>query len=330
MPVSILVIGGGSIGERHLRCFQQIGCEVALCETQDARREALAAQYGLRQTYAAVDEAARQRWDGVVVCTPAQWHVDHALAVAPATRGLLIEKPLATRLDDVPRLRAGTRGHVVQMAYVYRAHPATVHGLEVLAAGRLGAPRQVTVVAGQHFPTFRPAYREIYYARRETGGGAIQDAATHLFDLIQAFVGPLDWVFCDCAHQQLPGVEVEDTVHLVARASGGRVLVSLALNQFMAPNELHFQLNASEGSLAIRFHEHRAGVIRLGESDWTWTEPLVRERDELFRAQAQSFLRALAGEPPRCTLDDGERALRVNLAALESAARHAPIATATA
>ena len=26
MPVEVLIVGGGSIGERHLRCFQQIGC----------------------------------------------------------------------------------------------------------------------------------------------------------------------------------------------------------------------------------------------------------------------------------------------------------------
>ena len=33
MSVNILIVGGGSIGERHLRSFQQIGCDVALCET---------------------------------------------------------------------------------------------------------------------------------------------------------------------------------------------------------------------------------------------------------------------------------------------------------
>ena len=31
MPVDVLIVGGGSIGERHLRCFQEIGCTVALC-----------------------------------------------------------------------------------------------------------------------------------------------------------------------------------------------------------------------------------------------------------------------------------------------------------
>ena len=114
-------------------------------------------------------------------------------------------------------------------------------------------------------------------------------------------------------------VEVEDTVHLIGRCCGSRILVSLAINQFMAPNETHVQLNGALGSLAIRFHEHRAGMFMLGDADWTWTEPLVAERDDLFRAQAQNFISSIVKqEPPICTLHDGLRALVVNLAALRS------------
>jgi predicted dehydrogenase len=117
----------------------------------------------------------------------------------------------------------------------------------------------------------------------------------------------------------LADVEVEDTVHLLGRASSGKTLVSIALNQFMAPNETYLQLNGALGSLAIKFHEHRAGMYLLGDAGWTWTEPLVAERDDLFRAQAQNFISAAVGqEPPLCTLDDGLRALAANLAALRS------------
>jgi predicted dehydrogenase len=87
----------------------------------------------------------------------------------------------------------------------------------------------------------------------------------------------------------------------------------------MAPNETHMQLNGSRGSLAIRFHEHRAGMFMLGDPGWTWTEPLAEERDDLFREQAQRFLAAAIGqEPPLCGLEDGIRAVKVNLAALQS------------
>lgn len=325
MPVNVLVVGGGSIGERHLRCFQQIGCEVALCDSNDARRGEIAGRYGLARSFATVDEAASERWDAAVICTPAHLHAEHSLQLAASTPALLIEKPLCTSLADAERLQHGLSGKIVQVAYVLRAHPAVAQVRRSLHAGEIGTLHQVTVVAGQHFPTFRPAYREIYYAKRASGGGAIQDAATHLFDLIQCLAGPLAWVYCDASHQALPGVEVEDTVHVLGRTSSG-AQVSLALNQFMAPNEAHVQFNGSQGSLAIRFHEQRAGIFLHGDSAWTWSEPLVKERDDLFRAQAQSFLDAAAGRaPPLCTLEGGLAALRVNLAALASSERRVAV-----
>ena len=126
-------------------------------------------------------------------------HAEHAIQAAKATKGLLIEKPLSTRLSDAEQLQTSLAGATVQVAYVLRHHPAVQYVRERLAAGDIGTLHQITITAGQHFPTFRPAYRDIYYAKHETGGGAVQDAATHLFDLIQYLAGPLDWVFCDYA-----------------------------------------------------------------------------------------------------------------------------------
>jgi predicted dehydrogenase len=321
----VLVVGGGSIGERHLRCVQQTGlAEVALCESDAARRTAVAERYGVRGL-ATLDEAAALDWDAAVICTPAHLHVAHALKLAPRTAALLIEKPLATRVDEALELRRALAGKIVRVAYTFRMHPAVRAVAELAAQGELGRVLQVTVAGGQHFPTYRPAYREIYYAKRETGGGAVQDAVTHTLDLVQHLAGRFDWIFCDYDHLALEGVTVEDTVNLIGRTAGETVMVSLATNQFMAPNELFVQLNGTEASAQIRLHEQRFGIHRLG-GQWQWSEPLAAERDDLFRAQARQLLGLCAGEPDElCSLDDALHVLRVNLAALASQGR-GPIA----
>lgn len=317
----ILVVGVGSIGERHLRCFGlEGGCRLGLVEPLESRRNDVADRYGVADRFASLDDACRQTWDAAVICTPAHLHVTHGVQLAPHCRGLLIEKPLATDLTEVPKLRAAVAGKLVQIAYVYRVHPAVEAIKKLIADGAIGEPLQMTIVSGQHFPTFRPAYREIYYADRRTGGGAIQDAATHMADLAQHLVGRFDWVFCDYDHQCLEGVTVEDTVHLSARAAGGKVLVSLSLNQFMPGNQGRITVNGSRGSLQIKMPEHQYGIIRHGESEWKWSEPLFAERDDWFRRQARRFLDVLAGKAaPSCTLDDAVHTLEINLAALASA-----------
>jgi predicted dehydrogenase len=319
--MNVLIVGGGSIGERHLRCFQQTGaCQVALCEPLDERRARLVAEYNLQQAFASLDQAVEQSWDAAVICTPANLHVDHALRLAPQTGAFLIEKPLSTKLDDVAKLEDVARQKPLEVAYVYRAHPAVHAVRRLLAEGQIGQLRQVVASSGQHFPTFRPAYREIYYRDRATGGGAVQDAATHMFDAVQHIGGRFAWVWCDYGHQVLPGVEVEDTVHLAGRLDGGQVMVSVTLNQFQAPNETWLQLNGDQGSLRIHFHEHRYGLLRHGDAAWQWSEPLVHERDDLFRRQAAAFLEVAAGRAPSvCNLASARHTLEVNLAALASA-----------
>src|SRR6185295_6221073 len=216
-------------------------------------------------------------------------------------------------------LKKAIAGKTAQVAYVLRGHPAAQAVRDVVRSGELGPLLEVVINSGQHFPTFRPAYRQIYYTRRETGGGAVQDAATHLFNLAQYMAGRFDWVFCDFAHQALEGVEVEDTVHAIARADGGKVLVSVSMNQFMAPNETIARFNCKNGSAEIRFHEARWGVFRHGDEGWKWSEPLVQELDDLFRLQAKRFLDTVAGKAENiCTFDDALHTLSINLAALES------------
>lgn len=319
MP-EVLIVGGGSIGERHLRCFGQIGCQTALCEIEADRRARLIEQYDVRLGFSSLEEAARRPWDAVVVCTPAHLHVPHALSLlGGGTRSLLIEKPLATCIEDAQALLPHTSGAMVGVAYVLRASPLVQEVRQVLSAGQIGDVLAVVVESGQHFPTFRPAYRDIYYRDRRTGGGAVQDAATHMFDLAQYLAGPFDWIFCDYEHQALEGVVVEDTVQAVGRSGGGRTLVSIALNQFMAPNETTVRLNGRAGSIEIRFHEARWGMYRHGEGDWSWNPPVSKDRDELFRIQARRFRAACEGrEPMLCSLAEAMHSLEIQVAALAS------------
>ena len=321
MTDDILVVGCGSIGERHLRCFQRTGrARVAACDANAALLDRIAGPYGI-EGFTNLDAALEaHRYAGIVICTPAHTHLDIALPALKHGTGLLIEKPLSTGLDKVPAVQAviARAGKFVGVAYVYHFMPWILGARKVLMSGELGAPLHVSVATGQHFPTFRPAYREIYYARHESGGGAIQDALTHIANAVEWLVGPTTRLFCDAAHQLLEGVSVEDTVSVAARNGG--VLVNYALNQFQAPNEMTMQIHCEGGSVKIEGHEQRFGVFRRATNAWEWHQPAPLERDEIFITQANAFLDGLHGKPTGlCTFDEAVRTLKFNLAALESA-----------
>ena len=324
---SILVLGCGSIGERHLRCFQKTGrVTVAGCDTNPTLRERIASTYGVPvfDDYAAALKA--QAWDGVVICVPANLHTRCAMDALAAGAGVLIEKPLAISMDGVDTLieAAARSGRYCAVAYVFHVMPWMQAARDFLLSGELGRPLHLALTAGQHFPTFRPAYREIYYTRHETGGGAIQDALTHLINAVEWIVGPVTRIYCDASHQMLEGVTVEDTVNVSARH--GDVLASYAMTQFQAPSEVTLLIHAERGSLRVLGHKQTWSVMRHGEQEWTDHVIAPLERDDLFIAQANAYLDGLEGKPtPLSTIEEGAQTLRVNLAALRSVSTALPI-----
>lgn len=322
MSIDVLIVGGGSIGERHLRCFKsQPGAKVSLCESHDARREEVSQRYELTETYSELSQALERPWDAAVVCTPAHLHVEQALQLLPAVDAVLIEKPLSVVGIGVDRLLVAAAGKTVGVAYTYRSHPAVRAVRDLIERGEIGQVLQITIVSGSHFPTHRPGYRSTYYAQHATGGGAIQDAATHLFDLAHYLVGRFDWIFCNAAHQSLPGVVVEDTVHAIAQTANGAVMASVAVNQFMSPYDSMVQINGDRGSIRIQLHKHRYGVCSLGDEEWSWRPAEIIERDDLFIAQASLFLDAVTGKRAvACNLEAARHTLDINAAAFESAA----------
>jgi predicted dehydrogenase len=321
MNKQILIVGCGSIGERHLRCFLKTGrAEVSACDMNPALLEKMRQEYSVPAFNELKEALVSKKFDGVAICTPAHTHIGIARTMIQQGSALLIEKPLSVGFEGIDDLKneIAKAKKFVGVAYVFHFMPCVQQAREFLLQGTLGKPLQVTVVAGQHFPTFRPAYREIYYNKHETGGGAIQDALTHVANEVEWLIGPTQKLFCEAAHQSLEGVTVEDTVSVTAKNNG--VIVAYNINQFQAPNENTIQIHCENGSLKIEVHEQRWAVFPRGAEKWDYRPAPVTGRDDLFIAQANAFLDGIEGKfNSLCTLDEAVQTLKFNLAALESA-----------
>ncbi|MDZ4798267.1 MAG: Gfo/Idh/MocA family oxidoreductase [Bryobacteraceae bacterium] len=318
---AVLVIGCGSIGERHLRCFQQTArADVTACDTNTSLLEKMVGNYHVPTTTDWETSLNSGRHQAILICTPAPLHLPMAIKALQKGVHVLIEKPLSHSLQNVEELLQASRQSRAQaaVAYVFHVYPFLTKAREFIRSGELGPVRQAVMVSGQPFHRLRPAYAQTYYRDHRMGGGAIQDALTHSANWIESVLGPTDSLICDAAHQVIPGVEVEDTVHVSARNGG--VLTSYAMNQFQSPKENAIQFNAERGSVRVEFHRQRWGVLRENDTAWTWHDLRVPDQDAHFIAQANAFLDQIEGQPTRlCTLEAAAQTLRFNLAALASA-----------
>jgi len=326
LSMRILIIGTGSIGERHLRVFQNLGrcSDIAFCEPHQPRRAEIASRYNIADAaaFADLDAAlASATFDGAIVATPAPSHIAIGLRLAGLGIHHLVEKPLSLTLDGVDEYARAVdkAGVLVAVGYVHRAHPAVAAIRQQIASGRFGKLLDLTVAAGQPFATLRPAYRDVYFAQPELGGGAINDMITHFYNMGDWLAGPISRLVTDAAHQTLAGVSVEDTVHTLARHQGG-TMATYAINLYQHPNEC-FVTAVCEGG-TLRADYARCRWSRTGEDGvWTHEAVSVPHGDEMYRIQNAAFLDAVEGRGHvLCSLEDAVRTLRVNMASHRSVA----------
>ena len=169
----IAVAGAGLIGQAHMR-IAQASATVSLSAVVDPApaAAALAAKAGV-PLYTSLEELlARDTPDGVVLATPNQLHVAHALTCLQAGLPMLLEKPVAPTVAEAEGLvQAATVLNARILIGHHRAHsPIMAKARAVVESGQLG--RLVTVVGSATF--FKPDhYFEDGPWRREPGGGQI-------------------------------------------------------------------------------------------------------------------------------------------------------------
>lgn len=322
MPASVLICGLGSIGRRHLRHFRALGCEpiwayrtgkATLPDEGQPSPDAIS--YDLQA-------ALGQRPDLVVVANPTSLHLETALAAVRAGCHVLVEKPLAHRLEgcDVLQAEATRRGRVVRVAQNLRFHPQIRRLREIITTGEpVGRPLLARAHIGGYLPDWHPweDYRSSYAARLDLGGGAAL-TNIHELDYLLWLLGPARRF----SGLELPlhplGTDVDEAAAFVLEHAGGALsLATLSLGHKPQARALELSFTGGNASLDLL-----SGHLRLALADGALREeppPAGFTVDDTYRAQAADFLDAIAGKPAAAaSLEEAVDALKVALSARRS------------
>lgn len=304
---TILVVGCGSIGERHLRSFLETGrAEVIGCETDSPKRATMISKYGVPvlDDYDLALKAPHLR--GVVIATPANSHIPLAIKAARSGKHLLIEKPLALEETGIEELSMLAHANAVRcaVAYVYRFRKVFSMLKTLMEAEDCGKPLLAMMRGGQPFDEKRPGYENTYFANRETGGGVIQDSMCHYSDLMGWFLGRCKSLAVDAKHLKLEKVRVDDSASMLANY--GETMALIHINLFQAPTECTLEIHFEKASLRADIHGSRVGLYKKGWKDWDWRDIPPEPPDAPFIAQAHAFLDMINGQrTDLATLQDG-------------------------
>jgi predicted dehydrogenase len=321
----VLVVGCGSIGARHARNASWFA-EVAAVEMVEERAEALRRDFGLR-IFPSLEAGLEWSPDAAIVATPNTTHVELAAKLVSAGVAVLIEKPIADRVEGIDAMldRAARSGSTVHVACNMRFHPGVVELRRNIQ--EIGTPYFARAQYGNYLPGMRPGadYRQLYCAQRELGGGVILDAI-HEIDYLTWILGDVVTIRADAGKLSNLEIDVEDYASINLRHLGG-VRSEIHLDYLQRFKRRGCELVGSDGTLLWQSEGKspercRVKLFRANSGDWeTIYQSSSIDTNAPYLSMMQTFLRLVDGQVSSdlITGQQARRTLEIALIARKSA-----------
>ncbi len=193
--IKVLVIGLGSIGQRHAKALLKLGVQhVAALRTGKGTKLIDGKLSGNIVMFNDESEAFGWNPTHLIISNPTGLHkhfIDKAIE-----KGIpfFVEKPVSGKLEEV-ELYKNERNIRGSVGYNLRFHGMFQFIKKCIDSRQYGNTITARLHVGQYLPDWHPYedYRSAYYAREEYGGGAIR-TLSHEIDLGQYFFGNIQSV----------------------------------------------------------------------------------------------------------------------------------------
>lgn len=183
MPVKVGVVGAGAMGSNHLRVLSDFDAKraqlVGIAEPAQAVREKAVNRFhvaAFERSQQMIDET---KPDLVVVAVPTNLHFEVANYALDTGHHVLVEKPIATTIEEAETLIQLAKRKSVHLAvgHVERFNPAVMALKQLLAQGDLGT---IFSLHARRLGPFPPRIRDV---------GVTLDLATHDLDAMRYLTG---------------------------------------------------------------------------------------------------------------------------------------------
>ncbi|MFB6790273.1 Gfo/Idh/MocA family protein [Streptomyces olivaceus] len=287
------VIGAGSVGAAHVAAAEDAAgyAIAAVCDTRrDAAQSLAPPGVPVFTDHRAMFAAGRL--DAVIVASPHFLHAPMVADAAEAGLHVLVEKPMATTVEDCTRMTEACRraGTLLAVAHVIHFDPLAGTARRMIASGELGRPVLITHRRSAHYdPGSRPPW---FFDRELAGGGIVLNVGTHGLDRLQWLTGsPVRAVSGTVRGRD--GMEVEtDALALVELADGTGAALSLTSRGAPYFDDTEIALDRATLRLSATEGLH---LLRDGRSEQLM--PPGQDRQQVaLRAQLDGFVAAARGD----------------------------------
>lgn len=269
---TIIIVGCGSIGQRHAMNAKQIGIEnIIICDINLQRLKKFATELGTTYYYSSYADAfgKHPETDAAVISTPSGIHIQPATFFAEKGIPIFIEKPLSNNLDNVDNLMEiiAENDLVAMIGQSYRFHEGFLQLKELLDRDVLGKIFHVNYFGGHYLPDWHPDqdYRKEYAAQKRLGGGVLLTSASHGFDTINWLFGEIDQITGWKTHQSNLEIDVEDSIFCLIKTRKD-IIVQYQSDFIQRENKHQMIVFGEKGHISADFVKNEIEIGVMGEN----------------------------------------------------------------
>jgi UDP-N-acetyl-2-amino-2-deoxyglucuronate dehydrogenase len=278
-PINIAIVGCGRIAYKHLNAISELGDEtklVAVCDIDEEKAKGHNVPYFLDYHEMM---AAHPEIDLVNILVPTGYHARVVIDLARYGRHIVTEKPMALSVSDCNAMIKACSDAGIKLFVVYqnRYNNAVLAARRAYDTQRFG--KIVMGTARVRWCRHQPYYDlNNWHGTWALDGGVMAQQASHHLDLLNYFLGPLDFVQCQTATRLLD-IEVEDTAVALIKFKNGSLGIFEA-TVAARPTDLEGSLSilGEKGSVVI-------GGIAVNEIE-TWSFEDKQSEDQLILDKA--------------------------------------------
>lgn len=311
-----VVIGAGSIGERHIRNLLSLGyTNIHVFRQRNLPLRTIESQYiRIFQDFEAIDTIQPV---AAFVTSPTSLHLEQTIAYVEKGIHTLVEKPLSHTTQDLEKLKklVSEKNIYVHVGYMMRFHPLMQRLKQVIQDQLYGRLLSFTTHWGEYLPDWHPweDYRTSYAARRELGGGAAL-TLSHDLDLVNwlSGTGIKNYLSLKNYASSLE-VNTEAGADFLIEYQNG-VTGHVHLNYFEQPAQRYFKFIFENGSADFDYYANKL-TFRTKENTVIETAENF-DRNQLFIDQTQFFLAKLGSFTRKDSLaqiEESEQIIRMCL-----------------
>jgi UDP-N-acetyl-2-amino-2-deoxyglucuronate dehydrogenase len=222
---NIGILGCGKVAHLHAKAIQNLPFAqlAGVWSRTKSTAEEFAPQYKSKAYSEIKKMIIDQDIDLVVVCTPHPYHKEPAIAAAKAGAHVLVEKPLASTLQDCDEIIEACKNENVKLGVISqrRWYQPVQRMKHAIVEGKIGKPALGTVtMLGWRDKAYydADAWRGTWQME---GGGVLVNQAPHQLDILLWFMGDIDEVYGHWQNLNHPYIEVEDTALAIVKFKNG-------------------------------------------------------------------------------------------------------------